>query len=327
MTPNHQLISQHMITDIFKTNSAKSLWTMLVYFVLCFYFFGVIMMVHFVGYNRFDKIHEHIQAAMEIFNHRMTLLCYIPAGVLLFSSIALYWFSPSNFPRWTIISIVILTAISVVTTLFFIAPIHANLPATGFQESIQNKLVSTSLYFQIIPSFATVFLALTLLNKYLSDTKSIAKWLFILAFTLIFYTAGTDYVETLIYYPIWSVIGEKDWLTFRHASGLYFFRVYLIPSYFPLILLIFLNWWRPKGIPKLFVPIALFCVLFILGVSATYFIPKLQVKLNAAFSQQLIDDLNKNQFPLRGIPELIYFILTAFMFVKIGQRKISEDNA
>ena len=313
--------------NISKDNQNKSLWTMLLYFVLCFYFFGVIMMVHFVGYPRFDKIQEHTQTAMEIFNRRLTLVCYIPAGLLLFSSIALYWFSPNNFPRWTIISIIVLTTISVITTLFFIAPIHSTLPVTGFSETIQSKLTSISLYFQIIPLFATVILALTLLNKYLADTKPLAKWLFIFAFALIFYTAGTDYVETLIYYPMWSVVGEKDWFAFRHTSELYFFRVYLIPSYFPLILLIFLNWWRPKGIPRLFVLIALVCVLFILVVSATYFIPKLQVKLNASFSQQLIDDLNKNQFPLRGIPELIYFIVTAYMFIKIGKRKINENNA
>ena len=313
--------------NISKDNQNKSFWTMLLYFVLCFYFFGVIMMVHFVGYPRFDKIQEHIQTAMEIFNRRLTLVCYIPAGLLLFSSIALYWFSPNNFPRWTIISIIVLTTISVITTLFFIAPIHSTLPVTGFSETIQSKLTSISLYFQIIPLFATVILALTLLNKYLADTKPLAKSLFIFAFALIFYTAGTDYVETLIYYPMWSVVGEKDWFAFRHTSELYFFRVYLIPSYFPLILLIFLNWWRPKGIPRLFVLIALVCVLFILVVSATYFIPKLQVKLNASFSQQLIDDLNKNQFPLRGIPELIYFIVTAYMFIKIGKRKINENNA
>jgi len=313
--------------DISKDNQNKSLWTMLVYFVLCFYFFGVIMMVHFVGYPRFDKIQEHIQTAMEIFNHRLTLVCYIPAGLLLISSFALYWFSPKIFPRWTIISIIILTTISVVTTLFFIVPIHSTLPVSGFSETVQNKLTSISLYFQIIPLFATVILALTLLNKYLADTKPFAKWLFVFAFALIFYTAGTDYVETMVYYPMWSVVGEKDWFAFRHTSGLYFFRVYLIPSYFPLILLIFLNWWRPKGIPRLLVLIALVCVLFILGVSAAYFIPKLQIKLNEGFSQKLIDDLNKNQFPLRGIPELIYFIVTAYMFIKIGQRKISEDNA
>ena len=284
------------------------------------------MMVHFVGYPRFGKIQEHVQTAMEIFNCRLILVCYIPAGFLLFSSIALYWFSPSNFPRWTIISIIVLTAISVITTLFFIAPIHSTLPATGFSETAQNELTSISLYFQIIPSFATVILALVLLNKYLADTKPLAKWLFIFAFALIFYTAGTDYVETLIYYPMWTVVGEKDWFAFRHTSGLHFFRVYLIPSYFPLILLILLNWWRPKGIPRLLVIVALICVLFILGVSAAYFIPKLQIKLNEGFSQQLIDDLNKNQFPLRGIPELIYLIVTAYMFIKIEQRKITEKN-
>ena len=106
--------------NISKDNQNKSLWTMLLYFVLCFYFFGVIMMVHFVGYPRFDKIQEHIQTAMEIFNRRLTLVCYIPAGLLLFSSIALYWFSPNNFPRWTIISIIVLTTISVITTLFLL---------------------------------------------------------------------------------------------------------------------------------------------------------------------------------------------------------------
>ena len=75
-----------MTTNNFsKDNQNKSLWAVLIYFMLCFYYFGVIMFVHYSDYNSFDKIHENIQPVMDIFNKQMILVCYIPAGLLLLS--------------------------------------------------------------------------------------------------------------------------------------------------------------------------------------------------------------------------------------------------
>ena len=283
------------------------------------------MMVRFVGYLQFGSIHEHWQLAMDLFNRRMTWLCYAPAGILLVSSIALYWLSPGSFPRWTIISIILLTAVSVSTTLFVVSPIHISLPETGFTDAVQSRLTSLSSYLQLLPSLAVVVLAMVLLNNYLGDAKPLGRWLFILAFALTFYTAGTNYVETLIYYPMWSVIGGRDWAAFKGSGGTHFFKVYLIPAYLPIIALILLNWWRPVEIPKLYVNISLLCNLFILAASAIYFVPKIQMKLEENYSRQLIDDLIKYQFPLRGIAEIVDFVAMGFMFLKIGQyKKLTE---
>ena len=100
--------------------SVKSLWAMLIYFVLCFYYFGVIMMTHFVNYPALSKIHEHIQPVMDIFNNRMTAGCYIPSILLVIAAAGLYLFSPEKFPRWAILASIVLTIISMITTFFLL---------------------------------------------------------------------------------------------------------------------------------------------------------------------------------------------------------------
>ncbi len=315
-----------MTTYISQDKSNKSLWAMLIYFVLCFYYFGVILMTHFVDYPALKNIHEHIQPVMDIFTNRMTIVCCVPAGLLLVSSIVFYWFNKENFPFWTLIGSVLLTIISVGTTLFFIYPIHQNLPALGLTETIQSKLLPLSLNFQIIPAILQVLTALVLLNNYLKDTKMSGRWIFIIVFVLSFYSMGTAFVEMFVNYPHWTSIGTNDWLSYRFSGGK-FFEVFLIPNFFPFLLAIALFWLRPKGIPKSYVWVYWFSHLWIFISTAVYFVPKVQIPLNSIFSGDIIADLIKYDLLVRFPAELLLFYMAGKMFYKIGQRKFSENNA
>ncbi len=315
-----------MTTNTSYSKSNKSLWAMLIYFALCFYYLGVILMIYFVDYPALKNIHEHTQLVMDIFTNRMTVVCCIPAGFLLVSSIVFYWFNKRNFPFWTLISSLLLAIISVGTTLFFIYPIHQELPAIGFTETIQNKLLPLSLNFQIIPAILQVLIALFLLNNYLKDTKSIGRWIFIIVFMLSFYSMGTAFVEMFVNYPHWTSIGTNDWHSYRFSGGK-FFEVFLIPNFLPFLLAIALLWLRPKGIPKSYVWVYWFSHLWIFVSTAVYFVPNVQIPLNSIFSGDIIADLIKYDLLVRFPAELLLFYMAGKMLYKIGQRKLSEYKA
>jgi hypothetical protein len=318
-----------MTTNSFsKDNQNKSLWAILIYFMLCFYYFGVIMFVHYSDYNSFDKISENIQPVMNIFNRQMILVCYMPAGLLLLSVISLFWFSPKIFPRWTIFASVALTFISVITTIFVLAPIHSGALTSGFNQTIQTKILDISLYFQIIPSLLQVLLALTLLNFFFQDTKLFPRLLFIIIFACVFYGAGTDWVDKFINYRFWSAIGETDWMIFRKSANQFLFKVYLIPIFLPMLLLLPFIWIKPKAIPKYLPIVAFLCYIWEFGISATYFVPKLQQHLtNKGFSLPIVQELQNKDFLYRGIVGVVLLVIVATMFYKVGQRKTIEDFA
>ena len=316
-----------MTTDFSSEKSNKRIWATLIYFVLCLSYFGVIVMVHFVDYAALSKVQEHIKPVMDIFKSEMAKVYYLPAGLLLISTISLYWLSPKDFPRWTIFASIILAIISVGTTFFLIAPIHSNLAQTGLTETVQEHLLPISTNFQIIPAAMQVILALFLLNIYLKNTKVFSRILFILFFGLLFYSVGPGLVEGANY-AFWGAIGEKDWLSFRHSgSSERFFGLFLIPSILPMFLSILLFWSRPKGFPKSFVIIFLLTQIGITIVTATYFVPKLQLPLDKAFSESLISDLNKYNFIGREIIFDLGLVTIAWAFIKIGQFKRTEQTS
>ena len=314
-----------MRTEISKDKSSKSIWTILIYFVLCFFYFGVVMMVRFINYPTFEIVKEHFADFITVFNNRMIWICYFPAILMTLSSLSLLFNSPATFPRWTIVASIGLTLISVATTLFILLPIHSTLLLTGFNEDDYNRLLSVSIIFQVISATLQVIIALFLLNIYFNDTKPLGRWFFIITFSVVFYAAGTDYVEKFINYPSWLTVGKNNWVAFRKiAVSPDFFKVYLIPSYLPLIFTILLFWRRPKGIPKYFLAIVLFCILEIAIITGIYFVPQLQMKLDTTFSRPLIEELIRNDFPLRGIAGLIFYFFTAWGFFKAGQARLKD---
>ena len=59
-------------------------------------------------------------------------------------------------------------------------------------------------------------------------------------------------------------------------------------------------------------------------ITGNYFMPKLQAPLWSAYSKPLIEELMRNDLPLRVLPLLIMQTITAIMFFKIGLHKIDR---
>ncbi|CAN5885414.1 hypothetical protein BH11BAC4_BH11BAC4_23220 [soil metagenome] len=312
-----------MITNNFsKQRSNSTLWFMLCYFILCFYYFGVTMMVYMVDYPAISFVHENIEPVFEIFKQQLLFVCYIPAVLMVFSSIAFLLNAPKEFPRWCISASVMSGLVSVATTFFVYSSVIAQLPSRGFTPELQKQILPISLYLQIIPAACQVLLVFFLINIYLKDTKPVGRWLFIVVFILTFYTAGTGYVEGLVNYKFWGSVGNADWLPLRFSgSSARFMGTFLIPAFLPFLLIIPLIWLRPKPVPRYFTFIFFAAQLWIFIVTAVYFVPKIQLPLNNAYSLKLIEDLNKYDFILRGTAGLVLSFITAWMFVKIMKHK------
>ena len=54
-------------------NSKAQKWMLVIYFVFCFYYFGVVMMTYFVSYPQLQKISKNIFEYMQLFNDKMLL--------------------------------------------------------------------------------------------------------------------------------------------------------------------------------------------------------------------------------------------------------------
>lgn len=294
----------------------------LCYLILSFYYFGVTMMIYFVDYPAISFVHENIQPVFNIFKQQLLFVYYVPAVLMVVSSIILLWKMPKEFPRWLISASVILELVSVATTFYVYNSVIAKLPATGFTPELQKQILPISLYLQIIPAACQAILGLVLLNICLKDTKPVGKLLFIIIFVLTFYTLGTGYVESLVNYKCWGFVGQTDWLTFRLINSKpIFLGIFLIPAFLPFLLIIPFIWLHPKAIPRSFTLIFFLAQLWIFITTSIYFVPKLQLPLNNGFSSKLIEDLNKYDFVLRGTAGLVLVFITAWMFIKIMKLK------
>jgi len=305
-------------------NAKTQKWMLVIYFAFCFYYFGAVMMTYFVSYPQLQKVSKNIYDYMQLFNHKMLLFCYFPAALMLISHVLLINICSKMFSRVLLWSSFGFAMLSASTTFFAIIPIHNKLPLLGLTTELSSGLLMYAFYFQLIPAIIQVIIALTMLNKYLNDSAIIGRVLFIAVFFLTLYSWGTLYIESLVGYPMWRLIDASDWLSTREAVGLNipaFIWIFLIPVYLPLLLLIPMYWKRPDGTSKYSVLIIFFSLLWVLLITAIYFVPEIQLKLTDGYSKALIEDLNKYDFPLRGVPDLIYMFAVCYMFLTVRKLK------
>ena len=305
----------------------KSVWVSTFYFVVTFYYFGAVVMTHLVIYPSFEKVHENFYNYMSLFSSLIrTIFDYAPILMLL-SAIALLWYSPKSFPKWSVWVSIISAFISVIISPNFVAPLYTVFITKGYDAITYQSLISYSFSLQIVPSAIQVIIIFYFLNLYLKDTKPFSRWTFLILFSFAYFTAGTGAIEGLVNYNLWLTVGEKDWLNFRNTgSALTFWVTFLLPAYLPLFALIAMFWKRPKAIPRLFVTIYALTYLWMVFITFYYFIPDVQLVLNKHYSAPLIRELMSKDGLLRGLPGLPMAILPAWMLLKIGHHKINNGE-
>jgi hypothetical protein len=305
-------------TNLFETPTKTSKWTLFIFTILSFYIFGVVLASYCITYPRFDNVHDNWKEFMSLYNHKMTIFVKIPSVLWLLSSISLYFFSPKILPKWAIYASIGLTIISISTTLFSILSTFNAMQSIGFNPETHANLLSTSMFFQIIPAGIVCLLILFFLNIYFQSIKPLSRWIFIIVTVLSFYLIGSNTVEALIEYRLWNIVSEADWLAYRLSGPSFglFIAVYLLPGWSTLLLIIPLIWLRPKGV-SIVLPICfLLFELWTAFITATYFIPKAQLPLDKAYSKQLLEELVKNDDLKRVWLMYVFGIIAGLMFFK-----------
>ncbi|WP_295791730.1 hypothetical protein [Mucilaginibacter sp.] len=301
----------------------KIIGVMTAYYLVSLYYFSTITSNYFIIYPSFSKINEHYDEYMGVFNASARILMIYSSVALVFISVLMLWFRPGAFPRQVIWVTIVLSAVSVCATLFVILPIQLSLWIKGFDATLYQHLLSVSLNFQIIPSLMQVLMGLWLLNRYLSDIKLLSRWVFILFFSLTFWTINYD---ALVSFSLYTPVGAKDWLAFREAIVPTKFIWMLILAFVPMLLTIPMFWLRPKSIPKWLVGIYGLTIFWIFFISFIYIAKDLQGYLTHNYSRAKIEELINSDFQYRGLPAMVLTLIAAWMFIKVGQQKIAGES-
>lgn len=293
---------------------------LLIYSILCFYCLGAVMMINFCDYPSFDRIHENVTQVFGVFSRKVVVIYYVPTVLLFFCTASLWFYTPKTIPKWMFWASFLFSFSAVIIILFVLIPAQPYLLSKGFNGIVKNRLTHLSLYFQVIPAWLQAFLAFFILNAYFKNVNPFNRILFIGVFALVFYLVGADNVEKFINYSIWTVVCPADWLSFRASVPIaQFLSIYVVPGFFPIFLLVPMFWWRPQGITKTFVLIVLLPELWACIVTGNYFVPNIQVPLGKAYSLPLIEELIKNEFPLRGTALIMLIVATVILFLRVAR--------
>lgn len=294
---------------------------MALFCALCFYYFGVVMLIYVVGYPGLMHVHTHFAELMSSFNYHMVGVCYVPAGLLVLAAAGMRRLGPAGWPRWAGWASVGLAGVSAAGTLLMLVPRYHDLAATGITPDKLRHLAALTWAVQLVPAGLLAGLALGLLQVWLRASRPVARWLFIGLFATTYYGMGVTCVEAFVNYADWRTVGAADWLAFRSASQAHFFPVFLLPTFIPTLLLVPFFWLRPKGVQLWSVAAYALGFGWIVYITATYFVPHIQLPLNSRYSAPLIDELMRNDLRWRDSVGVLLWTLPTWMLVRaVGYR-------
>lgn len=287
------------------------------YLILTFYYLGALAMIYALTYPPFTEVHENFKQHAIVLERYLIWVLYIPGVLMLLSAVALIFFRPSCLPRWAVAGSAFLSLISVATMFFCMVPLHHDWTTAGFDSLMFEQSKNTTFAFQVAPSILAGLMAGCFMYRYLSGVERTTRIMFIALFVLCFFPMGTIIVECHVNYALWETVASRDWHAYRQAMAMpVFLAIFLIPFYLPIILLMVMAYKKRAGLSRGLVMISLITLLYIFTISAAYFVPDIQFELDKYHSQDLIQELIRNEIWLRTPAELAYWTTVAMMFWK-----------
>lgn len=148
------------------------------------------------------------------------------------------------------------------------------------------------------------------------------RWIFLIAFALIFYGTGAAFMEGFVNYPSWPLIGTNEFVAYHRFVSPRILTFLVAPLVLGTVFTILMLWWRPAAIPKWAVWAAI-AAQAVVWVSTVAIQVPIQIQLSAnGGSAALFDRLIETNFWLRRIP---YGLCTA-LFVWMAARVIDPDR-
>jgi hypothetical protein len=148
------------------------------------------------------------------------------------------------------------------------------------------------------------------------------RWVFVIAFALVFYVNGAGFIESFVNYPSWPLVGQADFVTYHRFISPRILAFLVAPALLCTVFTILMLWARPATIPRwtVWAAIALHAVVWIS--TATIQVP-IQIQLSEhGISPGLVERLIGTNFWLRRIPMAII----AGLFVWMAARSLQDDG-
>ena len=155
-----------------------------------------------------------------------------------------------------------------------------------------------------------------------SNTDWRHRWIFVIAFALVFYTNGAGLIEGFVNYPSWPLIGTAEFVTYHHFIAPRVLAFLVAPALLGTVFTILMLWARPATIPAWAVCVAIAMQAVVWVSTATIQVP-IQFQLGGnGISPGLVERLIETNFWLRRIP----FAICAGLFLWMAARSIGADG-
>jgi hypothetical protein len=156
------------------------------------------------------------------------------------------------------------------------------------------------------------------------------RWIFVMAFALVFYGNGAAFVESFVNYSSWHLIGRDEFVAYHQFIGPRVLTFLVAPALLGTVFTVLMLWARPSVIPLWAVWAAIAAQVIVWVSTATIQVP-IQLQLSARGpSLELLEHLIETNFWLRRIPYGVCAALFFWMAAKAigvgGERRIDATS-
>ena len=128
------------------------------------------------------------------------------------------------------------------------------------------------------------------------------RWIFLIAFSLVFYGTGAAFIESFVNYASWHLIGAEEFIAYHRFISPRVLGFLVAPLLLGTAFTLLMLWSRPAAIPKWAVWAAIAAQAVVWVSTVTIQVP-IQIQLSdQGLSVQLIERLIETNFWFRRIP-------------------------
>lgn len=144
------------------------------------------------------------------------------------------------------------------------------------------------------------------------------RWVFAIAFALVFYGNGAAFVESFVNYESWHLIGETEFITYHRFITTPVLMFLVAPALLGTLFTVLLLWFRPVAVPLWAVWLAIGLQAIVWVSTATVQVP-IQLQLSeSGLSLAAIERLIETNFWLRRVP----YATCAALFLWLGAQSM-----
>jgi hypothetical protein len=150
-----------------------------------------------------------------------------------------------------------------------------------------------------------------------TEKEMAPRWIFLIAFALVFYGTGAAFIESFVNYPSWHLIGADEFIAYHRFISPRVLAFLVAPLLLGTVFSILMLWSRPAAIPAWAVWTAIAAQAVVWASTVTIQVP-VQLQLgDHGLSADLLNRLIETNFWLRRIPYAICAGLFLWMAAQV----------